>query len=155
MRRIIGSTAATLLLALVGAGAAGAAQSDTITTNWSIPSFPSSTPAVGNYSGSYTDTFGRSGTVTVQALLTAIASPSVGDLQTLRTYSDGSGDTLVLRCHQIAKDFSNPNDVPNSGSCAVLSGSGAYAGLAGSGPISGDAAFTATGADLADVVALG
>lgn len=154
MKRIIGSAIAVLSLALVGASGASAAQTDMITTDWSIPTFPSAPPFTGSYAGTYSDTFGDSGTVTIQALLGAVPSPSTGVLQTLRTYSDERGDTLVLRCVQIASDFSNLSDVPNRGSCAVLSRRGDFAALSGAGKISGYASFTGTGAIVHDIVTL-
>jgi hypothetical protein len=154
MKRIIGGAAAALALALVGAGTASAAPTDTITTNWSVPTFPAAPPYTGTYTGTYSDTLGETGTVSVRAVLAAVPAPSTGVLHTFRTYTDANGDTLVLRCTQIAKDPSG-SEFPSTGSCAVLSGTGIYAGLSGAGKISGITSLTETGANLADVVTFG
>jgi hypothetical protein len=74
-------------------------------------------------------------------------------LQTTRTLTGNDG-TLRLRCTQIAKVFSVPNAVPDTGTRAVLSATGAYAGLRGSGKLSGAVDFTATPVTLIDVLLL-
>ena len=51
-----------------------------------------------------------------------------------------------------AKNFTNLSDVPDTGTCAVLSATGAYAGLHGSGKLTGSANFIA--ATLTDTLLL-
>lgn len=81
------------------------------------------------------------GAVGVIAHYSAVPSPSVGILHTDLTLS-GAGGTLVLRCEQHASDFTNPAAVPDTGTCAILSGSGVYSGLRGSATVVGSADLT-------------
>ena len=145
-----------LLFVFAGAATARPSGSETITTTLFFPSFPSSAPFVGTYSGTFsasgavTDT----GTVTAQALFGAFPSPVAAVLQTVRTLS-GSDGTLTLRCNQ--RTFP-PNQsttvVANAGSCVVLNATGAYAGLRGSGSLTGTTDLGATPPTVQDVLVL-
>ena len=58
------------------------------------------------------------------------AQPTVGVIQTLRTYTSREGNgTLVLRCSQLSKPTGS------SGQCAVISATGDYASLSRTGTI--------------------
>jgi hypothetical protein len=154
------ATVAMLSLALAAPALAHPANTQTITSVIPITSFPSAPPFAETYTGTLTSSTGDSGTEAVQAQFGAVRSPKVGVLQTLRTLtsSDGQG-TLVLRCHQLAtaQDFSTYPYVPDTGSCAVLSGTGAYASLSGSRALIGAVLFDPSGTSgtLTDTVSLG
>jgi hypothetical protein len=131
MRRLTVLATGVLLMLLAIAPAAHAAESSTISASYTV-TFPSGNPPVGTASGTFvssgaiTDT----GTLSGAALFGAVPAPSTGVLQTKLTLS-GSGGTILLRCSQIAKDFSDLSNVPDTGSCAVIGGTGSYAGLHG------------------------
>jgi hypothetical protein len=156
MKRIVGATAIMLMLVLAAAASARPAGTETITTTLLFPTFPSSAPFVGTYSGTFSasGTTSDTGTVTAQTLFGAVPSPVIGVLQTIRTLS-GSNGTLTLRCNQ--RTFP-PNQsttvVSNTGSCAVLDATGAYAGLRGSGSLTGTTDFGATPLTVHDVLVL-
>jgi hypothetical protein len=161
MKRILPSTLAVLSLVLPATASASTGP-ESITTTIPITSFPSSPPHKQTYPSTYTaaGTYDDSGSVTVEALFAAVPSPSVGVLQTRRTYtSDDGHGTLVLRCTQIttpADTVSYPA-VTNTGSCALTAAIGDFAGLFPSGAISGTTYFNSTGsaATLIDTTVLG
>jgi hypothetical protein len=165
MKLILASTVAALLLAFAGllalAGSAFAhpSSTETITSVFQVTSFPSAPPYVETYSGTFTTSTGDSGSESVQVLFFAIPSPTVGGFQSLRTLTSNDGQsTLVVRCNELATDFSTYPLVPNStGSCVVLSGTGAYSGLHGSSPLSGTVLFdpSGTSATVTDTIAIG
>jgi hypothetical protein len=161
MKRILGTTVAVLSLVLA-ATASASAGTESITTTTQITSFPSGPPNKQTYSATYTatGTFDDAGSVSIQALLGAVPSPTVGVTQSTRTYTSDEGHgTLVLRCTQLATaaDFSLYPDVPDNGSCAVIAATGDFAGLFRSGTISGIAHFNSsgTGGTLIDTAVLG
>jgi hypothetical protein len=157
MKRIVVSVVIVFSLAFVGSASARSSSPETITTVLSFPSFPTAAPFVGTYSGMFTASASGvafdSGTVTAEALFGAVPAPSTGVLQTNRTLTSSEG-TLRLRCAQIAKAFSDPSAVPDTGTCAGLSATGVYAGLRGSRKLSGVVDFTATPPTLTDVLVL-
>lgn len=158
MKRMIGCAVIAFSLAFVGSATARSS-SETITTKLSLPSFPAAPPFFETYSGTFTaatsGTVFDSGNVTLDALFGAVPAPSTGVLQTTRTLTSSSDNgTLQLRCTQIAKSFSDPSAVPDTGTCAVLSATGIYAGLRGSGKLTGVVDFTAVPPTLTDVLAL-
>jgi hypothetical protein len=162
MRNKAGALAmvAMLSLALAAPALAHPASTQTITSVIPITSFPSAPPFVATYSGTFASSTGGSGTEAVHALFGAVRSPRVGVVQTRRTLTSSDGrSTLVLRCHQLAtpQDFSTYPYVPDTGSCAVLSGTGAYASLSGSGALNGAVHFDPSGTSgtLTDTVSLG
>ncbi len=151
MRRIIGGAVLALSLVFVGSASASSLAGQTITTTLYFPSFPSSAPYKATYSGTFTTSTGDSGTVSADAILGAVPSPSVGVLNTTQTLTGAQG-TLVLRCTQIVKDLSNPSAAPSSGNCAILSGTGAYAGAHGSGKVAGSTDFNANPVTVTDTI---
>jgi hypothetical protein len=156
MNRIVGATAIILLFVFAGAAEARQSGSETITTTMLFPSFPSTAPFVGTYSGTFSasGTVSDTGTVTVQARFGAVPSPATGVLQTVRTLSGGNG-TLTLRCNQrIFPPNQSTTVVSNTGSCAVLEATGAYAGLRGSGSLTGTTDFGATPVTIQDTLVL-
>ncbi len=132
------SSLAVLSLA-ASASAAPSETSETINTALSVTCFLSAPPFFCTDYGTFTASgaFDDSGTFTVQKLYGAVPAPSTSDVQMLQTLTDTQGYTLTLRCTVFANDFSNPADIPNTGTCAVLSGTGPYASLRGSGKITG------------------
>lgn len=154
------TTVAMLSLALTAPALAHPASTETITSVIPITTFPSAPPFVETLTGTFTSSTSGSGRESVQTRFSAVRSPRVGVLQTLRTLtSTDLRSMLVLRCHQLAtaQDFSTYPYVPDTGSCAVLSGTGAYAGLSGSGPLTGAVLFDPSGTSgtLTDTVSLG
>jgi hypothetical protein len=156
MKRIVGAITVMLLFVFADAANARPSSSETITTTLLFPSFPSSAPFVGTYSGTFSASGAVADTRTVagQALFGAVPSPVIGVLQTVRTLSGANG-TLTLRCDQ--RTFP-PNQsttmVSNTGSCAMLDATGAYAGLRGSGSLTGTTDFGATPGTVQDVLVL-
>lgn len=141
MKRILfGATLLASLALATSAGAQPPAGPETITTSLSFPSFPTAPPFVGTYGGTFiaAGAAGDSGTVSAQALFSAQPAPSTGVLHTDRTLTGDSG-TLKLRCTQIAKSFSDPTAVPDSGTCAILAATGGYETFSGSGKLTGTA----------------
>lgn len=163
MKRVLGSTVAVAVFSLaIAASASASAGSESITTTTPVTSFPTGPPNMQTYSATYTatGTFSDSGSVSIQALLGAVPSPTVSVLETRRTYASDQGHgTLVLRCSQLATaaDFQLYPDVPDTGSCAVIAATGDFAQLFRSGKISGTAYFNAagTGGTLIDTAVLG
>jgi hypothetical protein len=158
MKRTAGVSLAVLSVMFSGSALAHPPSTETITSVIQVSEFPPAPPFVGTYAGTFTTSTGDSGTESVQALFTAVPSPTVGGSQTRRTLTSNDGhSTLVLRCNTLAKDFSTYPLVPGSGSCAVLSGTGAFASLSGSGALSGDLLInpSGTGGTVTDTVALG
>jgi hypothetical protein len=156
MKRIVGATAIMLLFVFAGVANARPSGSETITTTLLFPSFPSTAPFVGIYSGTFSasGTVSDTGTVIAQARFGALPSPVIGVLQTVRTLSGGNG-TLTLRCNQRTFPPNQPTTVvSNTGSCAVLEATGAYAGLRGSGSLTGTTDFGATPVTVQDVLVL-
>ena len=144
MKRIIAALAVAMPLVFAVSAQAGSVASESISTAVPAPSFPSAPPYVQSYTGSFTASgaFSDSGTVSLQALFSAVPAPSTSVLETVRTFTDTQGYTLTLRCSTFANDFSNPSDTPNRGTCAVHGGTGPYASLRGSGKLTGFANFT-------------
>jgi hypothetical protein len=155
MRRIIGG--AVLAMSLVFAGSAGASglAGETITTTLAFPAFPTRPPNVGQYFGTFSASgpVSDSGTVSADALFGAVPSPSAATLHTTRTLTGAQG-TLVLRCQQIVKDFSDLSAAPDRGTCTILSATGAYAGAHGSGKVTGVTDFLASPVTVTDVLTL-
>lgn len=154
------ATVAMLSLAPAAPVLAHPASTNTITSVIPITTFPSAAPFVETYTGTFSSSTGGSGTEAVRTRFGAVRSPRVGVLQTLRTLTSSDGQSmLVLRCHQLAtaQDFSTLPNVPDNGSCAVLSGNGAYAGLSGSGALNGAVLFDPSGTSgtLTDTVSFG
>jgi hypothetical protein len=156
MTGIVGAAAIMLLFAFAGVANAGPPASETITTTLLFPSFPSTAPFVGTYTGTFsasgmvTDT----GTVTDQALFGAVPSPVTAVLQQVRTLS-GSNGTLTLRCNQRVPPGQSSSVVSNTGSCVVLGATGAYAGLRGSGSLIGTTDFGSTPVTVQDTLVFG
>src|SRR5947209_2048297 len=122
MRRLISCATLALSLLFVGSATASSLAGETISTTLSFPTFPSSPPNVGEYSGTFSASgpVSDSGPVSATALFGAVPSPSVANLHTTRTLK-GTQGTLVLRCEQIVKDFSHPSAAPDTGTCTILS----------------------------------
>jgi hypothetical protein len=143
-RTLFGATMLASLALATPAGAQPPAGPETITTPLTFPSFATAPQFVRTYNGTFTTAgpIADSGTVSTQALFTALPAPSTGVLKTDRTLSGGAG-TLQLRCIQIAKSFSDLSHVPGSGACAILAATGADETLAGAGKLTGVADLTA------------
>lgn len=139
MKRLAVLTTGVLVMLLAIAASAKAAESSTISVSYTV-TFPSGNPPVGAASGTFASTgaITDTGTVSGPALFGALPAPSTGVLQTTLTLS-GSDGTIVLRCSQIAKDFTDLSNVPDTGSCAVIGGTGSYAGLHGHAKVIGSA----------------
>ncbi len=144
-KHIMTKVAAVLAISSLGvlslAGSASAAPpgtSETINEGWSSSFFPPAPPFFATYTGTFTASgaFGDSGTVTVNEVFAAVPAPSVSVTQQVQTLA-GTQGTLTLQCTLFANDFSNPADIPSTGTCAVLSGTGPYASLSGSGKMTG------------------
>lgn len=155
MRRIISVAVLVSSLVFVGSATASGLAGETITTTLAFPAFPASPPNVGQYSGTFAASGPVSdrGGVSAQALFGAVPSPSVAVLQTTRTLTGATG-TLVLRCEQIVKDFSDLSAAPDTGTCTILSGTGVYAGAHGSGTVTGVTNFLASPVTVTDVLTL-
>lgn len=153
MRRLIGGAVLLLSLMVVGSASASSLSGETITTTLSFLTFPSSAPFVGQYGGTFTASgpVADAGSISAHALFGADPSPRVGNLHTTQTLT-GSQGTLVLRCEQIAKDFTDPSATPSTGTCTILSGTGAYAGAHGSGKLTGLTDFTAHPVTVTNIV---
>jgi hypothetical protein len=156
MKRHIAWMAILGSLAVTASAGAQPAGSETITTTMSFPSFPSSAPFVGNYSGTFmaSGAINDSGTVSVQARFGAVPSPATGVLQTVRTLSGDNG-TLTLRCNQRLFPHQTTVVELNAGSCVVLEATGAYAGFRGSGRLTGTTDFGVTPVTIQDTLVLG
>lgn len=153
MRRFIGGAVLLLSLMVVGSAEASSLRGETITTTLYFPTFPSSAPYVAQYSGTFTASgpVTDAGSISAQTLLGAVRSPSVANLHTTQTLT-GSQGTLVLRCEQIAKVFTNPSATPSTGTCTILSGTGAYANAHGSAKLTGLTDFTANPVTVTNIV---
>jgi hypothetical protein len=101
MRRIALGIAILGSLAVASSADARPQASETITANLSFPTFPSSAPFTGTYSGTFTasGTVSDSGTVTAVARFGAVPAPSTGVLETTRTLTGAQG-TLTLAAHR-------------------------------------------------------
>lgn len=146
MKRIVVALAIAMPLVFAVSAQARSGASESIHTVIPAASFPTTPPYVQAYTGSFTASgaFNDSGTMSVEALFAAVPSPSISVLETVRTLTDPRDYTLTLRCSTFANDFSNPSDVPDRGTCAVLGGTGPYAALSGSGKLTGFADLTAS-----------
>jgi hypothetical protein len=140
---LLGSVGGAAALMCTGTAAAQPATGASITVGYTIP-LPSGPPNVVSGSGTFSSTgaITDAGDVDVTARYTAVPSPSVGVLQSLLVLRGASG-TIELRCEQQANDFTDPAAVPDTGTCAIVSGSGVYAGAHGSGKVIGSADVTA------------
>lgn len=146
-------------LAFVAPASAKAAGTETINTTLPFPTFPSTAPYVGTYSGTFTASgpVSDTGTVTVQAHFDAVPNTAAtGVLQTVRTLS-GSEGTLTLRCNSrlFPPGKPQPAVASNAGSCVVHDATGAYAGLQGSGRLTGITDFTGPVVTIEDTLVLG
>lgn len=146
MKRTLGGVIILLSLAFAASAEAQPPAGEIISMNLSFPTYPSAPPYVGSYSGDFTasGTVVDAGSISAQALLAAVPSPSAGVLHTERTLTSPDG-TLSLRCNEIAKSFTDLTAVPGTGTCVVLRATGAYATLRGSGKVTSIADLT-TGA---------
>jgi hypothetical protein len=141
------AVAAVALGVLAPVASAQPPGSATITTTFVLTSAPGTggNPVTGEAAGTFSSSgaINDNGTVELQLTFGALPAPSTGVLQSLRTLT-GQHGTITLRCTQIGRDFSDPADVPNQGSCAVVGGTGAYADLHGHGTLTGTADLTGT-----------
>jgi hypothetical protein len=141
------AVAAAALGALAPVASAQPPGSATITTTFALTSAPGTggNPVTGEAAGTFSSSgaISDNGTVELQLTFGALPAPSTGVLQSLRTLT-GQHGTITLRCTQIGRDFSDPADVPNQGSCAVIGGTGAYADVHGHGTLTGTADLTGT-----------
>jgi hypothetical protein len=149
MRSSIVALAALASLAVAPAAIAHPSASETIAMSVAVPTFPT-------YSATFTATgpITDSGPATVQALFSAVPSPTVSVLQSDWLLSGGAG-SIDLSCHQIAKVFADPAAVPSTGSCTVIDATGGYMTLGGSGAVTGLADIASSPATLLDTVELG
>jgi hypothetical protein len=151
-RHVITALAASAVLAVAAPVAAAAtAGSETITMNWSTPyvtGAPWTTNGTGSFSASSASGPSDTGTLSVASHLGGVSSPSLLNLHSDRTLSDASGNTITLRCNEIAFNFTNAAAIPVTGNCTVIAATGAFSGLHGEGALTGTGDTTGPNAAL-------
>lgn len=140
-----------ILLATCGVASAGASAptTETLTMNWLRSGTGATPPLTGTGSGTFSAVgpVTDSGTLTLVGKDVALSSPVLAASWTDRTLTSSLG-TLELRCFERTTTFSNPDDIPFTGSCSIVDATGSYASLHGHG------SFTSAFVDLStDAVA--
>lgn len=138
------------------AAAAATAGPETITMDWSTP-YVTSAPWTTNGTGSFSAAgpFVDAGALAVASHLGGVRSPSLLNPHSDRTLTDANGNTITLRCNEIAFSFTNQAAVPLTGNCTVIGATGAFSGLHGQGALTGTGdTLGPTNAVLSEVLTL-
>jgi hypothetical protein len=154
MMRWLTLTAGVVVGLCAVTASARASDSATITITYAIP-FPAGPPNSVSGEGTFSTqgSLQDAGTVDFSARFAAVPSPSVGVLQSTLTLRGAAG-TIELRCNQLARDFTDPTAVPDTGTCTIIDASGAYTSLQGTGKVTGSASLGETGAVVSESVQL-